>query len=91
MDQRTEMECSRCGKVRILSALEAEEDGWRGSLQGLICPSCDTEVRAMPDILPFQTKEGMVEALRLRRFAEKIVYKYEPKESGGFHERRQED
>lgn len=76
MDQRTEMECSRCGKIRILSAMEAEEDGWRGSTEGLICPSCNTEGRAMPDIPPYQTKEGLIESLRIRRFGEKIVYKY---------------
>lgn len=84
MDQRTEMMCSRCGKVRILSAMEAKEDGWRASLEGLICPRCDTAGEAMPEIPPFQTKEGMIEALRLRRAMSEIIYKYDSRreESG---------
>lgn len=61
-----------------MSAAEAAEDGWRGSLEGLICPCCDTAGVAMPDIPPFQTKEELIEAMRLRRAMGKIVYKYEP-------------
>lgn len=76
VDQRMEVSCSRCGKVRVLSMAEADADGWRASMEGLICPRCNTGFGIPLDGLPRQTEEERIEAMRLRRYAEKIVYSY---------------
>ena len=76
MDQRMEISCSRCGKVRVLSITEANADGWRASTEGLICPCCNTGFGIPLNRPPRQTEAERIEAMRLRRFAEKIVYRY---------------
>mgnify|MGYP007073675861 FL=1 len=76
MDQRMEISCSRCGKVRVLSAAEADADGWRASTEGLVCPCCDKRFGIPLVGPPRQTKEEQIEAMQIRRLAEKIVYKY---------------
>ena len=61
MDQRMEISCSRCGKVRVLSAAEADADGWRASTEGLVCPCCDTRFGIPLVGPPRQTKEEQID------------------------------
>jgi len=71
---RTKIICAKCGKERILSYLEADEDGWQCIREGLACPKCIDNFGLPLDGPPRPTTADLIEYQRLKRFASKIHY-----------------
>ena len=69
MIDRREFTCNQCGRTRLLSKEEAEDDGWIMTTQyGLICPHC-IEYHGIPmPSVPLTQKEE-AELARLHYYA----------------------
>ena len=69
---RMEFTCNQCGRTRLLSKEEAEDDGWFiHSQYGLSCPHC-IEYYGLP-IQPQLSQEEEIEQFRNRYYASKII------------------
>lgn len=73
MIERREFTCNQCGRTRLLSKEEAEDDGWEMNIQkGLICPHC-IEYYGLPKQAILLTREQEAELARERYYSRMII------------------
>ena len=73
MIERREFTCNQCGRTRLLSKEEAEDDGWIMHIQkGLTCPHCIDYYGLPKQSIPL-TREQEAELARERYYCSRMI------------------